>query len=77
MKAAWMGLFGLGCHSEPLSVQYLSQEGVIHVDYNMNVAFLRRVMYNMQGISGSPGDGVVATSTEMPFLEPRHSLFRC
>lgn len=55
-------------------MQCLSQEGVIHVDLNMNGAFLRRVMY-MQGVSGSPGYGVVAASTEMTFLEPRHSLF--
>lgn len=71
-RTVWVGLL-----LEPLSVQYLSQKGVIHVNYSMNDTFLRRVMYNVQGISGSPGDGVVAASTEMPFLEPRHSLFRC
>ena len=51
-------IFGLGCPIEPLSVQCLSQEGVIHVIYNLKVPFLWRVMYNLQAMGDSSGVGL-------------------
>lgn len=47
-------IFGLGYHTEPFNVQCLSQEGVIHVVYNLNGAFVKSNVQHA-GHGGSRG----------------------
>ena len=67
-------IFGLGCPIEPLSVQCLSQEGVIHVIYNLKGIFVWRVMCNLQALAGSSGVWLYLR-VHVPHLEHRTPLF--